>query len=351
MNVWHAVYRPESLTYTIAKALSYGGHDVVIWVADPEYGESAVEGIRRRIADTPRVRILPASALRLPSEIDRLIVQVYPRPVESMNSVGALVTRADKIALITSGDRSRSLRDAISLQWLEFRKLARCARRVDRVLYKDGYYPRDLYGPFKPRTITGFDAHSQFLHEERLFRAMHARDWRPESRRPILVNFLGSRDPAPRTQILDSVRSLFASGGEDHLCGNGGKTMHWHEYSDAAPVGIEPLEFVSVLSRSDFTLCPRGYSLVTHRPVEALLRGSVPVLAGDELDLYGMKLVHGENCIGVAEGRWAEAVQHLSSLDEPRIVAMRSAIHAMFGADLDYGSVSRKIRTRLGVAD
>lgn len=351
MNVWHAVYRPESLTYTIAKALSCGGHDVVIWVADPEYGESAAEGIRRRIADTSRVRILPASASRLPSEIDRLIIQAYPRPVESMNGAGPLVPRADKIALITSGDRSRSLRGAIALQWLELRKLARYARRVDRVLYKDGYYPRDLYSPFKSRAMTGFDAHSQFLHDERLFRAMHARDWGPESRRPILANFLGSRDPSPRTQVLDGVRSLFANGGEDHLRGKGGKAMYWHEYSDAAPTGIEPLEFVSVLSRSDFTLCPRGYSLVTHRPVEALLRGSIPVLACDELDLYGIRLVHGENCIGVTEGRWAEAVQHLASLDEARLVAMRSAIHAMFGADLDYGSVSRKIRTRLGVMD
>ena len=67
--------------------------------------------------------------------------------------------------------------------------------------------------------------------------------------------------------------------------------MFWHEYSDASPIGLDPAEFVRRLTDSDFTLCPRGYSRVTHRPVEALLRGSVPVIAADEIDLYGIDKV------------------------------------------------------------
>jgi hypothetical protein len=124
--------------------------------------------------------------------------------------------------------------------------------------------------------------------------------------------------------------------------------MYWHEYSDAAPNGLAPEEFVKLLTQSDFTLCPRGYSVVTHRPIEALLRGSIPVLASDELDLYGIDLEDGMNCIGVRDGRWSEAVQRILAADENSMVAMRTRIHAMFRAKLAYDAIAERIRSRVG---
>src|SRR5262249_11331145 len=159
---------------------------------------------------------------------------------------------------------------------LEVRTIGRHADKVDRVLYKDGFYPFDLLGLFKTRQTIGFDVHSQFLHDHRMFQTIHALDWSPETKRPILASFLGSRDPAVRESILAGVRHLFRS--DLAPTREGAKRMYWHEYSDAAPNGVAPEEFVKVLTQSDFTLCPRGYSLVTHRPIEALLRGSIPVL-------------------------------------------------------------------------
>src|SRR5437667_1795893 len=198
MNVWHLVFRTDSLTYTIAKAMSFGGHDVFVWVVDVEQDHNLAVGIQKRLRDTPRVRIVARDETRLPSAIDRLILQVFPRPMESIQRIGPLARRARKIALITAGDRSRSWRSAVKLQWLEARKLAAYAGKIDRVLYKDGFYPRDLLGFFKPRRAVGFDVHSQFLHDEELCHAIHARDWHPDARRPILANFLGCRDPDTR---------------------------------------------------------------------------------------------------------------------------------------------------------
>jgi hypothetical protein len=116
-------------------------------------------------------------------------------------------------------------------------------------------------------------------------------------------------------------------------------------------VGVAPREFVRLLTDSDFTLCPRGYSLVTHRPVEALLRGSIPVLAEEEIDLYGIGLVDGENCIGVPAGRWAETVARLTEADEDDILRMRSRAFAMFEHRLAYDALARRMRHRVGVPD
>ena len=351
MNVWHLVYAADSLTYTLAKALSWGGYDTSVWIVDPEFDRRAPDGIQRNLRQTPRVRLVPHDASALPNVIDRLIVQVFPRPIDALNDVGALAARARRITLISAGDRSRSRKVAMKLQWLEARKLARHAFKVDRVLYKDGFYPRDLLGLLWPRRVTGFDVHSQFLQNQDLFAAMHARDWDPGARRSILANFLGSQDPESRKRILDAVRSWFVNSGDNRNRLPDGKSMFWHEYSDAAPVGLAPTEFVRRLTDSDFTLCPRGYSLVTHRPIEALLRGSIPVLATNELDLYGLELADGENCIGVPEDRWDEAMQRLATIGEAEIVRMRHNIAAMFADGLDYDAVARRLRACIGVAD
>jgi hypothetical protein len=350
MNVWHVAFRVDSLTYTVAKALSHGVHSVSVWVvaAEADYGLS--EGIYRALCDTPRVRVAKRDETRLPEEIDRLIVQSHPRPDESNRDAALLARRARKITLISAGDRNRSRRDALKLQWLETRRLWQHLGRVDRVLYKDGFHRRDLYAPFKPRGNLGFDVHSQFLHNEELFRLIHAQDWEPAANRPIRVNFLGCRDPDARARVLDGIRSLF-DGKAGSAAGDLRKPTFWHEYTNASPVGLDPREFLSILTRSDFTLCPRGYSLVTHRPLEALLRGSIPVLSDRELDLYGVELADGENCIAVADGRWPETIRALARIDEQRLVRMRGRIRAMFEGELCYDAVARRLRASLGVGD
>jgi hypothetical protein len=349
MNVWHVVYRTDSLTYTIAKALSIGGHDVFVWVVNPHLDHGLSAGIDKSLRETARVSVVARDETALPHVIDRLIVQVFPRPLETLQDVDTLARRARRITLISAGDRSRSWRNAVKQQWLEVRRMGRYASRIDRVLYKDGLYSCDLLGVFKSRHAVGFDAHSQFIHDENLFRAMHARDWDPGIRRPILANFLGSQDPEFRKRVLDSVRSFFQPEGGSSSTLASHKSMRWHEYSDAAAIGLDPAEFVRVLSDSDFTLCPRGYSRVTHRPIEAMLRGSIPVLSVDELDLYGIALKDGENCIAVQGGRWREAVEGLACVREAEIARMRTNIHAMFDEFLNYPAMAKRIRARVGV--
>jgi hypothetical protein len=350
MHIWHLVFVADSLTYTIARALSQGGHEISVYPVSARRDGRKPDAIQRRLMETPRVRFVDPRDDALPGDIERLIVQVFPRPTESMLDLDRLAPRARRISLITAGDRSRSWRAANELQWREAQRLARHAGRVDRVLYKDGWHRRDLLGLMKPRDVVGFDVHSQFLHDPALYAAMHARDWHPQLQRKYRINFLGSQDPAPRKQVLDAVRSFFptAAGADTRP---GGPGMFWHEYTDADPVGVAPREFVRLLTESDFTLCPRGYSLVTHRPVEALLRGSIPILAEEEVDLYGIDLVDGENCVAVPAGRWAETITRLKEADEGDILRMRSNAFSMFERCLAYDALARRLRQRIGVAD
>ncbi|NWG74973.1 MAG: hypothetical protein HXY24_10265 [Rubrivivax sp.] len=348
MHCWYLAFRPESLTYTVCRALSECGHAVSVWVADPEFGSRAEPSIQRRVAGIDRVQVVGRDAARLPPSIDRLIVQTFPRPADVMRELPMLASRARAITLISAGDRSRRWRDAVKLQWLEANRLGRTLGRVDRVLYKDGFHRHDLFALLRRRGVVGFDVHSQFLSQVAERDAMHARDWAPDAVRPCLVNFLGSRDPQARLQVLDEVRHRFVSPAGEALSPRPGKRMYWCEYSDAAPGGLPPDQFVATLTQSDFTLCPRGYSLVTHRPLEALLRGSIPVLRADELGLYGVDLVDGRTCIAVGDGGWGAALDRIGALSEDEIVAMRRHVHAM-RASLDYAVLARGMCNRLGV--
>jgi hypothetical protein len=328
---------------------------------------------RKRVAAIPRVN-MDADEGGTPAFFDRLIVQVYPRLMERPQAAQPLADRSSRITLITAGDRNRPWRRALALQWREFRALARWLGKIDRIAYKDGCHSVDLFAAIKPRTVTGFDIHSQFLQEEESFVAIHARDWKPEARRPVRANFLGSRDPAIRSRVVDSVRPFFQracmaestvgalSGAKtvwpDSFAakaapteGRKEKVMFWLEYSDSSPAGLASRTFLDVLVRSDFTLCPPGYSLVTHRPMEALLRGSIPVLDEGELDLYDLDLEDGINCITVRGANWPETMKRLAMIKEDALIDMRRHIHAMFDSCLSYEISARRMRGRLGISD
>jgi hypothetical protein len=125
--------------------------------------------------------------------------------------------------------------------------------------------------------------------------------------------------------------------------------MVWRAYSDAQPAALSPDEFLKVLTESDFTLSPPGYSLVTHRPVEALLRGSIPVLNAGELDLYDLGLADGVNCIAVPPGGWPAAMERITGMSDTDIFAMRRNVQAMLANRVAYPALSRDMSQRLGL--
>lgn len=351
MNVCLLALWSDSLTYTIAKALAFTGHRVMVWIADAQRDRSSKWSLSARIASIPGVTLVNQQDTHPLPEFPRLVVQGHPLLLQFRPTLDLLASKAQSITAISAGDRNRPPPQALRLQWSEWSWYGRWWFKVTRVAYKDGYYPTDLWGLFKSRSVVGFDPHSNFLSDPVLFEALHACDWEVDTCRPYLVNFLGSRDPECRGRILDSIESRFiAADGKEHEP-RVGKRMRWLTYSDTQPAALSGLEFLRVLTDSDFTLAPRGYSLITHRPVEALLRGSIPVLDAQELGLYDLNLRDGVNCIAVIAGDWAGALDRILAMGEQEIRAMRRNIADLLLDRVKYPALAREISRRLAVQE
>lgn len=347
MQVYILALWSDSLTYTMAKALAFCGHQVSVWIADVERDSQSEWSLSKRIAAIPGANVLADVAARTPEQIERLIVQGHPLLLNYSGALDRLAARAEYMTVVSCGDRNRAYRQALRIQWRERRWYGRWMKKLDRIAYKDGYYPVDLFVMAATRRVVGFDAHSHFLNNETLFRTIHAADWDADTRRPARANFLGSRDPQVRGRILDSVETLFTRPSRSHPGPD--KAMIWHVFTDAKPAPLAPEEFLRILSESDFTLAPPGYSLVTHRPVEALLRGSIPVLNENELDLYDLGLENGVNCIAVPQGKWFTAIEHIIRMDESEVAGMRRNIQSLVAERVAYPALARDIGMRLGI--
>ena len=344
-------YRVDSLTYTIVKALTYGGHKVTLQVVAQEHVCDLDSNLLKKLGSIAGVTVNITKIAEAPAQFDLLVVQGHPKLLEHHSTLDILSRRTNKLSIITVGDRKSPYRQACMKQWHEILWYGRKLFQADRVVYKDGFYPVDLFGLFLPRRVTGFDVHSKFLHDQDAYRLIHSADWESGKERPILANFLGCRDPMRRARIVDSVRPFFFD--KDGTTPNevSGKKMYWHEYSDARPSALGLTDYLDILSDSDFTLCPPGYSLVTHRPLEAMLRGSIPVINSNELDLYDIGLKDGLNCISAAPDNWPSAMERIYHMKEDRILAMRQNLFEMIPDILDYSASSRQMRIRLGVEE
>ena len=351
MSICVLAYRVDSLTYTIVKALSHGGYDVLLQVVAQEHVCDLDSNLLKMLGSIPSVTLSITDLSETPEGIELLIIQGHPRLLEHHSTLETLSRQAGRITIITVGDRKSPYRQAIIKQWREILWFGRRLLQADRVVYKEGYYPFDLYRLRKPRYVTGCDVHSKFLHDPDAYRRIHSIDWDPGGKRPILANFLGCRDPKRREYIVEDVRPQFFDSDGQTPREVAGKTMYWHEYSDARPSALGLTEYLDILSQSDFTLCPPGYSLITHRPLEAMLRGSIPVLNSNELDLYDIDLEDGLNCIVADPENWPSAIDRLIHMDENRIISMRENIYSMIPENLDYSSSSRQMRIRLGVRE
>jgi len=345
MNICLLTWWGDSLTYTMARALAHNGHQVDILITDRERHLGNKWGNSARIRAIPGVRfLLDPSELSAPQH-DLLLVQSYLRIAEHADVVRQLASRAAALTLVSHGDLIRDWRKAIELQLVELRVLRPHLKKLRNVAYKDGFHRWDLFGLLSRRTNIGFDVHSRFLHDPALFEKIHGLDWTPSAKRPIAINFVGSCDPSRRGGALDRVKAYLDRSGTDGR--HEGRVM-WRVYSDAEPGALPESDFVDILSNSDFTLAPPGHSLITHRPVESMLRGSIPILNACEAGIYELGLRDGENCLLVQQDDWAAAVDRALAIPQDRVADMRARIRDLNATRLQYGPLSSGICTRLG---
>jgi exostosin family protein len=130
------------------------------------------------------------------------------------------------------------------------------------------------------------------------------------------IGFMGNSGPTHRTEILAECRRAIAHASVDTF---------WVEYvHDGIQKGLPSEEYISALEQMDFCLCPTGWSRWTHRVIESLCRGSIPIL--QDRHLYGLSLQNSVHCISVDDNDWHAAVKAALSLSAKAIHEMRQNI-------------------------
>jgi hypothetical protein len=172
-----------------------------------------------------------------------------------------------------------------------------------------------------------------------------------QTERPYLFNFLGSHG-GPRAPIIDRLESsLQISGGGAQQVNLGGKDVRvvWHADRPGSTRARPLNEYFDTLRHSFFTLCLPGCTVITHRVLEAIHCGSIPVLSKESAPEYLLPLEHGRNCLLVTNDDWASALGALSALDQKQVLEMQNAVKNLARNEASIPALEKKYLHLLGL--
>lgn len=221
--------------------------------------------------------------------------------------------------------------------------------------YEDSYLPLDIYSLWAKKYMIGGGPHPHILFDEDALKQLFT-PWDVAGERKYRLNYMGSSHPRSRGDILEGIRAHLEGSGryefvqEDQSGGTGEKEpVLW--YLDSAdstrprPAG----EYIDRLTQCDFTLCVAGYTNWTNRPVEALSRGSVPVIDEMESRVYDLDLVDGKNCILVKDKDWLGAAERALAVSREDLVRMRTDVAGMRESHLLPEVAAARLRKKMGL--
>jgi hypothetical protein len=183
------------------------------------------------------------------------------------------------------------------------------------IFFGDRRFSSDTLSPsFQRRTFYSPYLHPQSFTDEALSQIFA--DFCMVGLRKYSIGFMGNKNPRERSIALASSRSAIEQAGAKSF---------WIEYGDDEHNNaLTPEQFISTLGEMDFCLCPTGWSRWTHRVVESLCRGTIPIL--QDPHLYGLGLRDSVNCILVKDDDWNSSVKTALSLPVQDIQEMRKNV-------------------------
>jgi hypothetical protein len=213
--------------------------------------------------------------------------------------------------------------------------------------------PRGFPTPwfFKKRVCYPNYIHPQFLGLDAFGEAMNQALARPlsRSREDFVFTYLGSATPEKRFAALQTVRQTLAAQqiqvteNPDYQSLTPTAFMRYY----AAPPGhatsspLAPPAYLAVLARSIFTLCPNGWDNYSHRVVEALACGSIPILPAPVYRYLGLQ--HGVNCLEVIQHQWEKAIHDALALSMEKRAFMQQSIQELRSKTLPPPLFAQKI--------
>ena len=212
----------------------------------------------------------------------------------------------------------------------------------------------------------GYFTHPKFLREPVLRAEMFSGGWEAAESRPVRLIFSGNPEPESRRRTVESLRGFLQRRADVRILNHyeelpsqpaptvGTNSVLWMV---RAPVQdplwylrrdvIPPAKWPAVMRLCDFAFCPPGDERKTHRVVESMLQGVIPIL--DCPEEYDAGLRDGVNCLVVRQGRWQEAVQHALELSQPEVQRLRQAVQSAALKHLHHAGTARNWLTRLGL--
>jgi len=174
------------------------------------------------------------------------------------------------------------------------------ARRISFFPY---VHPELLLHPqWRERLLGSFDANAEREHR---------------------ICFVGCTQPPERAVRLEQCRRALA-GAE--------KKTYWLDYGGVetrkGPTGLDPMQYLDVLSNTDFCISPPGWGdQYTHRTIEAIIRGSIPII--EDPERYELEFRDHENCIIATATDWGAAVRATLDISEREVQRMRRNVLAL----------------------
>jgi hypothetical protein len=228
-------------------------------------------------------------------------------------------------------------------------------RRLNVISFEE--FPAvNFFSLYTRSVLMGIHAHPRYFHDESVAQVLNE-PWDPRQERPYKMNFLGTRAPESRDQILKQAEAWFTSRPDlkiaDHF--EQDKTgdeirVFWRAPNREQSHPRPPSEYLQILTNSDFTLSVPGYTVWSCRPPEAFLRGSIPILTQAEAaDFYDCDLVDMENCIIVYEDNWVEAIERSFSLSLDQVIKIRIRIWELRSRYFELSTWAARLRKKLGI--
>jgi hypothetical protein len=167
-------------------------------------------------------------------------------------------------------------------------------------------------------------------------------------RRDIRASFVGALSTSTHRYPCRDAMAAALNGHDEYLVRD--VTPIWGERDDRS-LAAKTADFIDVMCRSVFALCPRGYGKTSFRLYEAMQLGCVPVYIYDEPWLpYADAIDWNEICVLVHVSEASQLHDILAAISHRHIDAMRARIAELWPRYFTLEAVMRQLPRYLNAA-
>ena len=360
-------------SYLIARTLSMTGFQIFVrmeksfddLMGDPDSPNIAERKYCSWLYSEPRIKVVANDTL--PPQVDVLMFEISSLRPRFRQGLTLWQKHAARVIAWNSNEHESSF-------WENLRGELACMKhyweflpRVKSVIVSAGRTKLRPTAMVCRAVRQGYFAHPIFFREQPLFREMFEGDCAWQNSRAVRLVFSGNPEPASRRQLIDEVfRAVQAFPGigilrhyeglMDRRHVNGGPVALWMVRGDSSDPKwymrqdvVPPAKWPGVLRQCDFVFCPPGYEKKTHRVIESLLQGVIPIL--DCPEEYEIGLADGKNCLKVFAGSWKDAVKRALGMKSEDVIKMRAAVKEIRNAYLLPAAAGRRWLAKLEVPE